>query len=275
MIHRLARTLVGLAVALGAMFLVRTLVPAEEIQVDLEIWGVFFTVFGLIYAIIVGLLLVDSLNRFYILSSTFHDELNAIQDIRDLLIYVNDNEATKAKIRIALVSYVDTVVELEWDEMALFERGEVSFYRRSRAKDFTLDSDTSGELYDVMLAVEELEIIDESDQVALSSIIGKLCETTSYRTRRVELAKKGLPPTLRFLILFMSFVIAVGFLFINIPSIWMHTYMIVAVNTAIHLLYMVITDLDTPFQGFWNIDRRPFRALVANMQRGISQETYV
>lgn len=266
-LHRLISTILGLLIALGSMFLIRELIPEEIIRVDPEVWDIFFTVFGLIYAIMIGLLLVDSLTRFSTLSSTIQDELNAVEDIRDFLIYVNENEETKSTIVGTLRKYVDSVVGREWDIMSNFQRGHGRMFQRSKTDSTRLDSDTSEELYDIMWAVENIKIHDASDSIALTAIIGKIGETTSFRTKRIELAQQGLPPTLRFLILFMSFVLATGFLFMAIESVWIHALMIVAINTAMHLLFMVITDLDTPFFGLWNIDRASFERVAQSLDQ--------
>lgn len=59
--------------------------------------GEFFTVFGVIYAIVAGFLLVTVLNRYSSLSQTIEDELNAIESIRDFLVYFGPDQGTAAQ----------------------------------------------------------------------------------------------------------------------------------------------------------------------------------
>jgi hypothetical protein len=264
------RTMVGLLIALALMLLVRLYVPAGAIRVDPGILGVFFTVFGLVYAIIIGFLLLDVLNRFNAISTAIQDELNAVERIRDFLIYVDNNEEAKAGIINALSTYMKSVIAREWPAMGQLLRrrhAELALYYRRRPELELLDPDTSQELYDVMRAVEKIKVIDESDGIALGAIIGKIGDATYYRTRRIELAQQSLPPTMEFLIVFMSMVLAIGFLLMDIKSIWVQSFMVISVNTAMHLLYMVVIDLDRPFEGLWSISSRPFARVLQRLEQ--------
>lgn len=269
---RLARTAAGVLLALVLMILVRSFVDSEAIKVDPELWGIFFTVFGIVYAILVGFLLLECLNRFNTISTTIQDELNAVQDIRDFAIFVNGNEGAKQRIRDTLSAYVKSVVDRGWPGMGQIQRerrGLLSLFSNSKKESPTLESDTTPELYEVMRAVENIKIIDQSDSIALSAIIGKIGEVTSFRTKRVELAKQSLPPTLHFLIIFMSFILGLSFVLMDVSSVWIHALMIVSVNTAVHLLYMVISDLDHPFEGVWNISSDPFTKVSKEIEQRV------
>ena len=59
----------------------------EGIETDLSSWGSFFNVFGVIFAIVAGFLLVTVLNRYSNLNQTIEDELNAVESVRDFLVY--------------------------------------------------------------------------------------------------------------------------------------------------------------------------------------------
>ena len=48
----------------------------ENIATDIESWGVFFSVFGMIYAFLTGLLLIEELRRYETLSEKLELELN-------------------------------------------------------------------------------------------------------------------------------------------------------------------------------------------------------
>ena len=52
---------------------------------EMTVWEIFFSVFGLMYAIMVGLLIVEAHRRWRQLSSAIQGELNAIGDIDDCL----------------------------------------------------------------------------------------------------------------------------------------------------------------------------------------------
>ena len=75
---------------------------------------VFVSVFGLAYAIVVGLLIVEAHGRFHELSSAFRGELKSISDIHDCLGYFNKCAQAKEKIRLELLRYVGRIKKYEW-----------------------------------------------------------------------------------------------------------------------------------------------------------------
>lgn len=244
----IVRTIVPLMITVGlaifaALNVGNYLVFSGKIQ-EIAPWESFFSVFGMSYAIIAGFLLLDVLRRFSDLSQTFEAELNAVEDVRDFLVYVDGGqEEAKSQIRKELLEYVRSVSEDEWKDMPDPKK--------------PVNSDTSKELYDVMEAVNKLEVTNPSDSVALRSLIEKLSDITSFRTRRIALAKERLPVRLKLLLAFMSTTIVAVFILLSLKANIIHLIMVGAVTFSVHLLYMIVTDLDEPFTGHWNIDKAP------------------
>ena len=69
------------------------------------------------------------------------------------------------------------------------------------------------------------------------------------------MANEQLPPRLRLLVLFMSIVITLGFVMMGVVNVWIHGLILVSITISVHLLSMVLDDLDHPFYGVWNIDK--------------------
>jgi hypothetical protein len=238
----------GNAVALILTKIAQDNLPASAKSISIESWGIFFTVLGVVYAIIVGFVLAELLSRYHRLSTHIHDELNAIEDIRDYLIYVDHNEDTKTCIVDALYGYLVSVVDREWPAMANAQN--------------TIESDTSPELYGIMEAVEQIKVYDRSDVVALEFMIERISDVTTYRTERLEMSRQHLSPALRFLIVFLSLIVAGGFILMNVGSTLIHGFMVLGAVTSISLLYVVMADLEQPFTGMWNITDAALRKVV-------------
>ena len=66
--------------------------------------------------------------------------------------------------------------------------------------------------------------------------------------------------------LFMSVALVAGFVLLGVRGVYAHVYMTVSLSISIHLLYMVIDDLDHPFYGVWNINRAPLEELVIRFE---------
>ena len=228
----------------------------EGIETDLSSWGSFFNVFGVIFAIVAGFLLVTVLNRYSNLNQTIEDELNAVESVRDFLVYLDDRQQIEIdKIKRALEIYVKSVANTEWGEMS--------------APAIPMNSDTSEELYEVMRSGKRIKVNEERDNIVLSALIETISEITKLRTRRIALANERLPPRLRALMLFMSTTLVGAFVFLGVQGIFAHIYMLVTLSVSIHLLYMVIEDLDHPFYGVWNIRRGPLDELVKRFEQDV------
>ncbi len=259
-------TVLGIA-ALGLMMLVRKIDPQEIIESDPiirlapGIGEVFFSVFGVLYAIIIGLLLVDVLGRYQKMLVIVRKELNALQDIRDFLIYCDIKKEIKHNIKKRLQQYIEKIIDKEWKSMAVEKEKE--------------DSDTSKKLLALMRAVHKMEKpnLNTSDKIAFESIINTTALVTTYRTERLELAEEHLKSPLRYLIIFMSVILVMGFVLLIVESPWIHGFMVFAIVSAIGLLYIVIDDMNHPFsKGLWQIDNQLFKNLNKRLERSLKKK---
>jgi hypothetical protein len=225
----------------GAVLLVPHL-KYEGITSDVSSWSSFFTVLGVMYAIVVGFLLATVLTRYGALSQAIEAELNAIECIRDFLTFFDEAQVdTKRAILTALHGYVRSIADVEWQQMSQPGR--------------QVNSDTSEQLYELMRQCRHLKAASENEHLALSATVDNVSEITKMRTRRICLANEQLPPRLRLLVLFMSVILTIGFAGMGVVNPWIHGLMLVSIAGCVHLLHMVLDDLDHPFYGVWNIDK--------------------
>lgn len=223
------------------------------VKEDNSAWEIFFSFFGVIYAIIVGLLIIEALKRFHDLAATIEQEINAVEDIRDFLIYFEGNHEVQKEIKESLIGYINSVTNHEWSNM--------------RDNPEEMDSDTSPELRHVMESVRKIRVSNDLDKIALRSIIDKIAKVTTYRTQRINLSVEHVSGPLRYLIVFMSLVILCGFYLLTVKTDWMHGLMIFSIVTAMVGLLWVILDLNRPFGvGFWDIESKPFEAVVNTLK---------
>ncbi len=244
---------VVIIVSATLVVILRPYMQYEGIIEDVSSWGAFFTVFGVIYAIVAGFLLVTVLNRYSTLSQTIEDELNAVESIRDFLVYFEVNQQASAQeIRASLTRYTKAVATTEWQEMA--------------DPAIPTNSDTSEDLYDIMRCVGKLRVAEDRDSSVLSAMIASVSDLAKMRTRRIALANERLPHRLRILLLFMSVALAAAFLLVGVRSLYAHVFMTSALSFSVYLLYWIIEDLDHPFYGMWNINRSPLDELIKRFE---------
>jgi len=239
----------------------------QNIAIDLASWGVFYATYGILYAIIIGFILVGALGRYEQLKLAVDSEINVIQNIRDFLIYFSDSNSmqrAEAKdsgsekinvllnIRQALYTYVKSVYEKEWLEMS--------------DKTETTDPDSTQELKDIIVSVSKLDSEDENDNIALTAIMNLLSDLTNHRAKRIYLSDEEIPPPIMKLLIFMSIFLVSGFFILGVQNMWVHLIMIISFSATIQLIINLLTDLNTPFSGIWNIDNQRYVTLAEKIK---------
>ena len=239
----------------------------QNIDIDLDSWGVFYGTYGILYAIIIGFILVGALGRYEQLKLAVDSEINVIQNIRDFLIYFSDSTSMQRaevkdfrseqinvllNIRQALYTYVKSVYEKEWLEMS--DKTEMT------------DPDSTQELKDIIVSVSKLESQDENDSIALTSIINSLSDLTNHRTKRIYLSNEEIPPPIMKLLIFMSIFLVAGFFILGVQNMWVHLIMIISFSATIQLIINLLIDLNTPFSGIWNIDNKRYVVLAEKIK---------
>jgi len=244
----------------------------QNIDIDLASWGVFYATYGILYAIIIGFILVGALGRYEELKLAVDSEINVIQNIRDFLIYFSDTSSIQSaelkgsrseqvsvllNIRRCLHNYVKSVNEKEWLEMS--DKTEMT------------DPDSTQELKAIIHSVSKLKSEDENDSIALASIINLLSELTNHRAKRIYLSNEEIPPPIMKLLIFMSVFLVAGFFILGVQNIWVHLIMIISFSVTIQLIINLLIDLNTPFSGIWNIDSKRYEALAEKIKSKMNE----
>ncbi len=227
-----------------------------------DTWGVYYAIVGVTFAMISGLVLVQSLERYTNLKLLFQEELNALQDIRDYLIFLDDVPMEMIdKIKLSLSHYVGSVIEKDLPNM------------KNKCIEY---SDTSPEMYEVIRDVDDIDINNKnrSQSVAMQGILSLIFEITTHRTKRFFVAKEDTHRTVFRLIVLMAIVIVLGLIMMDVGNIILHVFMVGTTHISLTLLIMILADLSNPFKGNWKVDLHGFelfqKTLVPDFKGGIN-----
>jgi len=255
----------GLGVALTCVNFYYVKYNGEDI--DIGSWGSYFTTYGTLFAIISGMVLVNVLERFQQLENVVEEELNAVESIRDSLVYLHLPDPERRAFLQVLMEYLKSIAGTEWDRMAQVDQ---------RDQENSIDSDTNKELLDIHKHIASvIQTKKESPQepfnidLVQSTVIPLVLELGKFRTHRLSLAEAQLPPRLKFLLLWMIFFLVIGFILLSVENVWINIFMTVAVSGAIQWLYTIISDLDHPFYGIWNVSRLQLDMLIDKFEAEI------
>ena len=232
--------------ALSYLLIIYPLWHIEEDFVE-----IFFGVFSIIYAIVAGFVVMVLLENYNAINAHIWAEVNALQDLRDYLLYVDNQNNMIENIRETIKTYVKSVITKEWPEMM------------SSSK---MDMDTSPEIYAIMKSVNKIEVTNQSDAVALSKLIDTVGDITTHRTNRLYSSEEKLPFLLMLFIVISSFLVVFIFTLLPIQDL-MTKFLLNGVNIfAISFIYMIIWDLSHPFIGSWSISNKPYQHLLTRIE---------
>ena len=253
----LIQVIVNLVFGILVLLFVRRYMKYLGNTIDIGAWGVFYTVFGVLYAIIIGFILISALGKFDQLKLAVDSEVSEIQSIRILLQYFSDNQIEAINnIRKTLFAYVHSIHSIEWDDMI----------KKDSQPEF------SEELRNVRDSVSHLKSEDENDSIALTSIINTLSGLTECRTKRISLANEEIPGPIMKLLFFMSIILIFGLIVMGVQNFWVHLFMVSSLSITLQLIINLLTDLNNPFTGIWVIEKKHYLGIIESIDKRIIKD---
>lgn len=206
---------------------------------DLDAMEIFFGVFGTMYAIIVGFVILMIADHYHEIRQNIAGELNSLQNLHDYLIYLDDSHReTIGHITAALHTYLQSIIKKEWPVMVSKQHSHIY---------------TSPELYDLMKAIDKIQPKNEKDLIGFENLIEEVNEVTTYRTNRLSMSNEKPPSILIHIVLILSIIVIVIFTFIPLNFLVLKLILDGALAFSVTLIYNMILDLNNPFWGDWNI----------------------
>jgi len=259
--RRVARTIRALAPSVGAsitfavvgLYIVRRLVPGEELVESNDVAGNYLQTLGTIYAVLLAFVVIAVWQQFNDARSAVEREANEVLDL--FRTASGFSEPARGELRGQLQTYVSAVLEREWAAMA---RGENGVFE---------------EVWSVFDRVAE--VLHRCDPEAEREIslyceaLTRLNDLSDVRAVRLTTSRMKIPLAL-WILLYIGAAVTVGSMYLfAVSSFGIHALMTGALAGAVsHVLY-VIADLDDAFAGDWQVPREPFERVRAHMERAV------
>jgi hypothetical protein len=167
--------------------------------------------------------------------------------LKDLLLFSSrlKEEARDPMVR-AVKIYARAVVETEWSALASNEKTEK----------------TERLFHEVISSVTNIRPEDDGERMVYERLLDIANQASAHRDERLSLSAKRMPRTLfLFVTLTASMILFLLFFypFRNAPL----GMVAVAITTMLlFFAHFVLTDLDNPFEGTWNVGSEPFGELI-------------
>lgn len=214
---------------------------------------IFFTILGTIYAIMAGFVMLVVLDNYTKIKDHLADEVNSLQDLRDYLLYLDNQEERVQDIKDKIKTYVDSLIAIEWPSMVKKQKIHV---------------DTSPEIYQIMSSIHNVNIDNPTDRIALGKLIDVIGRVTTLRTDRLTACSEALPRSLMQIMQILSAAVIFVFMLVPLGSFPMIVSLNGLIAFVVVMIYGMIQDLNNPFRGSWSVTPELFVDLQKNLHRG-------
>jgi hypothetical protein len=231
----------GTFVSVFGVWLVRRRMPIDRLNEFHEVAGYLLSVVGTLYAVLLGLVVVDAMSRFQAAQVTVANEANSLAD---MFLMAGGLPSEKQKsIRLLLENYTDDVVLNEWPAM---DNGTYSQESRKLVS----------KLWTEMVHYEPQT---ENQKAVYAVLLSEMAEFADSRRERLIAAKHGVSHIM-WIVLFVGAFFTVGFTyFFGLNSIRAQMLMTGVVAMSIALNLLLVSIFGYPFSGDIRVHPDEFR----------------
>ena len=239
-----ARWLKLLAVAAILYFAVHVSSLSKFFLTDAEGIGALLAIVGTLYSVLYAFAIYVIWGQFTSVESQIVTEAGSLKDI--LLFSAPLKPATRDPIVRAVKSYGRLVVETEWRAL-------------SRGDD---TEKTTRAFTDLISNVAALVPDEETQRSLCERLLEIASQASTHRDERLALSSKRIPRTLMLFVSLTASLIFVLIFFYPFHNIFLGAMAMAITAALLFFAHFVLTDLDNPFEGTWNVSSKPFSDLV-------------
>jgi hypothetical protein len=171
--------------------------------------------------------------------------------LKDLIVFSKRlNENVRDPIVRAVKTYARTVVESEWQTLSRREPTEK----------------TDKLFFEIVSTVTTVKFADDAERAIYERLLEITNEASTHRDERLSLSLKRVPGTLLAFVMLTALVILFLLFFYPFRNALLGFISIAVTTMLLFFAHFVITDLDNPFEGTWNLDAAPFGELVTKFR---------
>lgn len=234
----------GLMAAAGLAYLALRLAGFHKLFAeDAEGIGALLEIIGTLYSVVYAFATYVIWGQFAAVENEILKESGALKDL--ILFSKGLKEATRDPIVRAVRAYARAVTESEW---GVLSGGE--------------DTERTDNLFtNIISAVIEVMPVDDTEARSHQHLLEIANQASSHRDERLALSAKRIPRTLLLFVIITASTILFLILFFPFHNLGLRLVAVAIATMLLFFAHFVLTDLDNPFEGTWNVDSKPFRNL--------------
>ncbi len=229
------------AVAVFGQLLVRQFADNERLKDCHDVGGQFLAVVGTMYAVLLGLVVVDAMSHFQEAAVSVEQEANSLADI--FLLSERLPRDRRDKIQTLCQQYATQIIEQEWPAM---DDSKVFLPARKSA-------------IELMKTTMDYEPVKESEKAIYPIMVQEVCQLWDNRRMRTNAATRGMPLN-EWVVLLVGGVVTIVFTyFFHVESIGAQVAMTTMVTVIIGLNLFLVLLFGYPFSGDLKVSNDAFK----------------
>lgn len=223
------------------LLVVRKYFDLEKLKSCHEVGGYLLSVVGTMYAVLLGLIVVDAMTKFQTAREVVEQEANSLADV--FLLANSFPEEKCHKVRVICNDYVKEVLTDEWPAMA---EGKIS--QRARKA-----------IVELMKEVMSFEPVTENQKAIYPIAVQEACQVWDYRRARTNMAQHGIP-VVEWVVLIIGAIVTIVFTyFFGLSDARAQMAMTAMVSLLISLNMYLVILFGAPFSGDLQVSPDAFR----------------
>jgi hypothetical protein len=232
---------VGLMAAAAAIYLALRLAGFHKLfDADAEGVGALLQIIGTLYSVVYAFATYVIWGQFAAVENEILKESGAL---KDLILF---SRGLKEISRDPMIrAYARAVTESEWE---MLSHGE--------------DTERTDKLFSAIISgVIEVHPENDSESRAHQHLLEIANQASAHRDERLALSAKRIPRTLLLFVTVTASTILFLLFFFPFRNLALGLVAVAIATMLLFFAHFVLTDLDNPFEGTWNVDSKPFRDL--------------
>lgn len=171
--------------------------------------------------------------------------------LKDLLVFSQPlPDRVRDPIVRAVKSYARNVVETEWEQLARNE-----------------PTEKSDRLFlEIVSSVAQARPEDDTQRAVFERLLEIANQASAHRDERLALSVKRMPRTLHIFVSLTALMILLLILCYPFHGVVLGFSAIAITSVLLFFARFVLTDLDNPFEGSWNVGNEPFGELITRFR---------
>jgi hypothetical protein len=233
----------------AALYLVLRIVGFHKFfENDAEGIGALLQIIGTLYSVVYAFAIYVIWGQFTSVENEIQKESGALKDL--LLFSQRLKETVREPVVRAVKTYARGVAETEWSALSAGQ-----------------DTEKTDKLFSTVISsVTEVRPEDDAERILYQRLLEIANQASANRDERLALSVKRMPQTLLLFVTLTAAMILFLLFFFPFRNIVLGVVSVAITTMLLFFANFVLTDLDNPFEGTWNVNFAPFAELVTKFR---------